>query len=89
MPLAEVERKFGLRVCFGSLADIVTSQRHIRFTPKSGRVENMLKESVKCQLQITRPAFALLFHQPRREQTRGGPSPLNGLCRARLPPLPL
>ena len=27
-------------VCFGSLADILTSPRHVRFTPKSGHAQS-------------------------------------------------
>src|SRR5262249_38343097 len=36
-----------------------------------------------------RPVFGFLLpglHPPRRVETRGGPSPLNGSCRARPPP---
>jgi hypothetical protein len=37
---ARIHRPSGLKdchVCFGSLADIVTSPRHVRFTPNNGR----------------------------------------------------
>jgi hypothetical protein len=43
-----------LNVRYGSLADITTRSRHVRFTPKSGHAASPFKESAKCQKRTLR-----------------------------------